>query len=161
MESKQFYTSIGQLNNSKSKTVVNTLADNAFKHRIILRDESVLPTTLTPYVFNSSTDSRYNDTKFKGLLIDSGTSTQSISDIGQLKALQQLDISIQLDKNIAGSANFIFGIRSAISIISVNLDISLGSITFHIVSVNIPFLLCLADMDKLGEFFNNIINKAI
>lgn len=75
--------------------------------------------------------------------------------------MQQLDIFVQLDKNTAGSANFIFGIGSAASIGSVNLDTSLGSITFHIVPVNTSFLLYLANMDKLGAFFNNIINEVI
>ena len=161
MESEQFYISIGQLNNSESKSIINTLADNTFKHRITLSDETVLPTTLTPYVFNSSTDSRYNDTEFKGLLINSGASTRSTGGIGQLKALQQLDISVQLDKNTAGSANFTFGIGSAASIGSVNLETSLGSITFYIMPVNTSFLLCLADMDKLRAFFNNITNEVI
>ena len=35
------------------------------------------------------------------------------------------------------------------------------SITFHIVSVNTPFLSCLIDMDNLGAFFNNITNQVI
>ena len=59
------------INNSESKTVVNTFADNAFKHHIILSDKTVSPITLTPYVFNSSNNSQYNDTEFKVLLIDS------------------------------------------------------------------------------------------
>ena len=37
----------------------------------------------------------------------------------------------------------------------------MGLITFHIVPVNTPFLLCLADMDKLEAFFNNITNRVI
>ena len=74
-KSEQFHTSIGQLQSSESLTVVNILAENAFKHRITLTDEAVFPITPAPYVFNSFTDSRYNDTKFKGLLIDSGAST--------------------------------------------------------------------------------------
>ena len=69
-------------------TVVNTLADNAFKHQITLSDKTVLPITIpTPYLFNSSTDLQYNDIKFKGLLIDSGASTRSTGGIGQFKAL--------------------------------------------------------------------------
>ena len=160
--SGQFYTSFGQLEGSESMTVVNTLADNAFKHRITLSDKTVLPITVpTPYLFNLSTDSRYNDIKFKGLLIDSRASTRSTRGIGQLKVLQQLDINIQLDKNTAGSANFTFGIGSAASIGSVNLDTPLGPITFYIVPINTPFLLCLADMDKHGAFFNNITNQVI
>ena len=75
--------------------------------------------------------------------------------------MQQLDITVQIDKNIAGSANFTFGIGSAISIGSVNLETSLRLITFHIVPINTPFLLYLADIDKLGAFFKNITNEVI
>ena len=67
--------------------------------------------------------------------------------IGQLKALQQLDISVQLNNITAGSANFIFGIGSAASIGSVNLETPLGLIMFHIVPINNLFLLCLANID--------------
>ena len=68
---------------------------------------------------------------------------------------------MQLNKYIAGLANFTFGIGNATSIGSVILDIPMGSIIFHILPVNTPFLLCLADMDKLGAFFNNIPNQVI
>ena len=146
----------------KPITVVNTLADNTFKYQIILSDEIVLSITdLAPYVFNFSTDLQYNDAEFKGLLIDSSISTQSIGGIGQLKALQQFNISVQLNKNTAELANFIFGIKSVASIRFINLYTLLGSVTFHIVPVNTSFLLCLADMDKYGVFFNNITNQVI
>lgn len=88
IELKQFHTSFGQLKGSKSIIVVNTLTDNVFKHQITLSNKIVLLIIVSaPYVFNSSTISRYNDIKFKELLIDSRVSTQSIRDIGQLKAL--------------------------------------------------------------------------
>ncbi len=41
------------------------------------------------------------------------------------------------------------------------MDTSLGLITFHVVLVNTQFLLCLADMDKHGAFFNKITNQVI
>ena len=75
--------------------------------------------------------------------------------------MQQLDISVQLDKNTAGSAIFTFEIGSAASIGLINLDTSLGPITFYIVPINTPFLLCLADIDKHRVFFNNITNQVI
>lgn len=81
IESKQFYTSIGQLESSGSLTVVNTPADNAFKHQITLSDKTVSIITLALYILNLSTDSQYNDNEFKELLIDSGASTQSIGGI--------------------------------------------------------------------------------
>ena len=77
-----------------------------------MSDKTAPPVTSTSYVFNSSTDSRYNVTEFKKLLIDSGASTQPKRDIGQLKALKQLDNFVQLNKNIAESTHFTFGIGS-------------------------------------------------
>lgn len=103
----------------------------------------------------------YNNTKIKKLLIDSSASTRSTGGISQLKVLQQLDIFVQLDKNTAGLANFIFEVGNAASIRSINLATPLKLITFYIVPVNILFLLYLADIDKLGVFFNNITNKMI
>lgn len=108
-----------------------------------------------------STDLQYNNTEFKGLFINSNASTYSTRTIGQLMALQQLDTFIQLDKNIAGLANFIFGIENAKFIKSIGLNILLKQITFYIVPVNIPFLLCLANIDKHGTFFKNITNQII
>lgn len=98
-------------------------------------------------VFNLSTDSQYNDTECKRLLINSGTSTRLSRGSDQLKPLQQLDNSIQLDNNSTKSASFIFGIGSVTLIKSVNLDTPLRSITFQILPVNISFLFCLADIN--------------
>lgn len=75
IKSEQFYTSTDQLQSSKSLTVVNTLADNAFKHQITLSDITVSPITPASYIFNLSTNSEYNDNKCQRLLIDSGAST--------------------------------------------------------------------------------------
>ena len=73
--------------------------------------------------------------------------------------MQQNDISVQLDKITARSANFLFEIGSAASIGLINLDIQLSSITFYILPINTSFLLGLADIEKLGAFYNNIIEK--
>lgn len=54
------------------------LADNAFKYQITLSNKIVLPTTiLTPYIFNLSPNSRYNDIEIQLIFIDSRLSTQS------------------------------------------------------------------------------------
>lgn len=75
--------------------------------------------------------------------------------------MQQLDIHIQFDKNTTGLANFIFRIRNAISIRSVNLDTLLRPNIFYIIPINTSFLLYLADMDKHRIFFKNITNQVI
>ncbi len=65
---------------------------------------------------------------------------------------------MQLNKTIVWSANLTFRISSNLSIRSVNLNILLGFNTFHIVLLNILFLIYLANIDKLGLFFNNVTN---
>ena len=75
IESEQFYICFSQLKNSKSITVVNILINNVFKYQSILNNKIVSPTTPTPYIFNLSINSQYNNTKFKGLLINLSTST--------------------------------------------------------------------------------------
>lgn len=154
-----FNTSIGTLQNIESTNAINLLTDGAFKHRMTSLDDTTGSVSM-PYSFTTSTDSRYDESEFKGLLIDFGAATRSTGGIGQLKALQKI-ISVKLDEATAGSANFVFGIGSTSFIGTVNLDTPMGMIVFHIVRVNTPFLLCLADMDKLEAFFNNLTNEVV
>lgn len=101
-ESQQFYISICQLHSFKSLFVVSFLADNAFKHQIILRDKTVSSIISASYIFNLSTNFQYNNTWFLGLLIDLCALIQSTSDISQLKWFPQLNISIKFDKKQLG-----------------------------------------------------------
>ena len=165
-----FCTSLGTLKNSDCILITNLFTDHAAKHQITNIDESKFsPRTENSstensnisYAYTASTSSRYDDTKFKDLLIDSDATTRSTDGIGQLKALQKIDDTIQLDQSTAGSANFVFGIESTGSIESINISTLIESITFHIISVNIFFLLCLANLDKSETFFNNVTNKII
>lgn len=68
---------------------------------------------------------------------------------------------MELNKTTAKSTNFIFEIRSTLFISIDNLDTPLRIIIFHIVQVNIPFLLCFANINKLKAFFNNLINEIV
>ena len=163
-EDKVFCTSLGTLKNSDCIMTTNLLNDHVAKHQITGIDESEnsnIENSSIPYAYTSSTSSKYDDTKFKDLLIDSNATTRSTDGIGQLKTLQKIDDTIQLDQSTAGSANFVFGIKSIGSIKSINISTSIGPITFHIINVNILFLLCFANLDKSETFFNNVTNKII
>ena len=160
-ENQQFFTSIGPLASSESSVITGVLNDKAFLHRMTTKDETTPPLAPVLFAFNTVTESRYDDTEFKGLLVDSGASTKSTGGLGQLKALQRVDSTIKMDNSTAGSADFTFGIGSTASLGHINLDTPIGPVIFHIVSVNTPFLLCLADMDKLGVFFNNVTNELV
>jgi hypothetical protein len=54
-----------------------------------------------------------------------------------------------------------FGIGSTISIGFALVPILIKTVEFHIVDTNIPFLLSLADIDKLKVFLNNITNMLL
>jgi hypothetical protein len=154
-----FFTSLEIMRNAESETTVNILTDNAFKHRIICSDNIIVSIDSQSYVY-TCIDSRYNESKFKRLLIDFDAVTRFIGEIDQFKTLQQL-IKLQLDEITAESVKITFDIDSTTSIDSINLNTSLETIVFHIVQINTSFLLCLADLDKLDAFFNNITNQIV
>lgn len=107
-----------------------TTLTNVLNHQITLNEKTVPSIFFAIYIFNLSSDLQYTDIELKELFIDLNTSTQLIGSISQLKALQQLDTSVQLDKTTTRLVNFIFGIDSTSSIKSVNLGTPLRSIIF-------------------------------
>lgn len=68
---------------------------------------------------------------------------------------------MQINKNIAELTNFIFEIDNIVSIELIILNILLRSIIFYIMLIYTLFLLCLANMNKLRVFFNNITKQVI
>ena len=58
----------------------------------------------------------------------------------------------------ASTINIQFGISSTSSINSIIVNILISNVQFHIIKADIPFLLCLADMDILKVYYNNFKN---
>jgi hypothetical protein len=54
-----------------------------------------------------------------------------------------------------------FSIGTTSSIGSTIVTTPIGQVQFHIVHANTPFLLSLADMDRLGVYFNNLTNTLV
>jgi hypothetical protein len=54
-----------------------------------------------------------------------------------------------------------FGIGTTSLIGLIKVDTPIGQVEFHIMKANTPFLLSLADMDKLGIYFNNLLNMLV
>ena len=65
-----FLTWLGSFQNIESANIINALADNAFKYQITSADTTILYVNPTPYSFTISINIQYNDSEFKGLLID-------------------------------------------------------------------------------------------
>ena len=79
----------------------------------------------------------------------------------QVRALQRLDSSIQINQSMAGQHTIRFGKGTAISLGTINVKTPLGHMVFHVVPTNTPFLLCIRDMDKLGIKFDNLENVLV
>jgi hypothetical protein len=92
---------------------------------------------------------------------DSGAAGVSIAGKPQFLALQKLNPSIELDTTAAGQYTIRFGKGEAISQGVVTVPTPIGSIPFHVVPANTPFLLCINDIDRIGVKLDNLKNVLI
>ncbi len=158
-----FLTSFGEqniefINSSLAIFLTSSFADKAFQHRLISKN---IINALINESFNyiSITDSRYDDIEFKDILVNCDAAGRSTKEMKQFKALQRISNVIINKKTVESSIKF--EIDNTLILEFVDLNISLEMITFHIVEVNISFLLCLNDFDRLSIYFNNLINQIV
>ncbi|UQC88979.1 uncharacterized protein CLUP02_14506, partial [Colletotrichum lupini] len=60
----------------------------------------------------------------------------------------------------AGIIRISFGLgKEIVALGTVEVETYFGTITFYILPINTPFLLCLKDIDRLGILFNNTKNR--
>jgi len=111
--------------------------------------------------FTTGSTSRYDSHYFYGVVIDTRASKYSTAGYGQFQALQRTDGNVELDQTTKGIVTVQFGISTTSSIGSTKVKTLIGQVEFHIIMAKTPFLLSLADMDKLGVYFNNLSNIVI
>ena len=104
---------------------------------------------------------RYSADEFHGIMPDSGAAGISSAGEQQVLALQKLDPTVEIDTSAAGNNTIRFGKGTATVKGVVRIPTPLGTITFHVVPTNTPFLLCLQDMDAMGVRFDNLQNILI
>ena len=112
-----------------------------------------------PFVYVIS--NRYISDEFYGIMIDTKTSKFSIVGYGQYLAYKAMNDDVAINSTKAGAIYVQFGIGSISSIGSINIPTPIGQIEFHIVKADTPFLLCLADLDRLKVYFNNVENVLV
>jgi hypothetical protein len=93
-------------------------------------------------------------------MIDTGAAQRSTAGFDQFQALQRI-CDVQIDESTRGMVSIQFGIGSATSIGSTAVYTPVGTVEFHIVNASTPFLLSLADMDRLKIYLNNITNTLV
>lgn len=153
-----YFTSYGHLTYSQAITVSEELANKAFTHSITSADTTKAPQTEDPFIYNSNATSRYDTNVFQGIVVDTGASTKSTAGYDQFQALQQSSpgMELELDTSTRGQVTVQFGVGSASSIGTTSVCTPIGKVQFHVVEVSTPFLLCLADMDELKVYYDNI-----
>lgn len=91
---------------------------------------------------------------FKGILIDTGASHASSAGHKQYLAYQKL-YNVNIDPNGAESNRFKFGLGATTSKGTIDVNCPIGTIKFHVVDADTPFLLSLNDLDRSGFYYNN------
>jgi hypothetical protein len=157
-----FLTSFDKLQNIEF--VISLLTNQTFKHRLISKNCTIIIALINEsfdFSFISIIDSRYDDHEFKNILMNCETADLSTNDIEQFKTLKRISNNeVKLNTQTVES-NIKFEIDSTSILSTVALNISLRLIIFHIVKVNISFLLFLIDLNRLKMYFNNLINEMI
>jgi hypothetical protein len=156
-----FLTSFDELQNIEFEIITSLLSNQTFKHRLISKNCITITTFINEFFsFISIIDSRYDDHEFKNILMNCETADLSTNDIEQFKILKRINNDVKLNTKTV-ELNIKFEIDSISILSTIELNISLELIIFHIVEMNTLFLLFLIDLDRLKMYFNNLINEMI
>jgi hypothetical protein len=100
--------------------------------------------------------------EFYSVIIDIGASKKSTTGYRQYLTYKNTTAdNTNINTTQIGAVNIQFGIRSAALIRSVIIKTPIGPVDFHVIKADTPFLLCLADIDKLRVYYNNVTNALI
>jgi hypothetical protein len=162
---ESFFTSFGVLTAEEAASTSVELANSAFAAQLFPQTTE-LATETDPFNYTAAPTascytSRYTSKEFMGIIIDTGASTKSTAGYGQFQALQSIDHDVKLNTSTKGQVNIQFGIGSTSSIGIADITSPIGKVQFHIVHANTPFLLCLANMDRLQIKFDNLKDAVI
>ncbi|KAF6807096.1 hypothetical protein CPLU01_15834 [Colletotrichum plurivorum] len=143
-------------NNFSGKALLSQLADQSVFHQLTKADLEDQAAKENAAVF---TLDRYSAEVFQGILPDTGAAGFSTAGYPQVVALRRTHPAVEINTSHAGKANIRFGGGDLLpSNGTITVPTPFGPIDFHVVPVNTPFLLCLADMDRLRIRFDNLAN---
>jgi hypothetical protein len=145
---------------SIAESLITSLTNQACIHQLTTQTPNKYDNEPVVDTFTTESTSRYGSNRFFGVVIDTGASIHSTAGQGQFQALQRTE-DIILDESTKGMVTVQFGIGTSSSIGSTRVNTPIGQVEFHVMPANTPFLLSLADMDKLKVYFNNLTNTLI
>ena len=153
-----FFTSFEALQHAEIMTI--NFNQRVFEHGLRIISIEFLNDFEASDPFAYIISDRYISDEFYGIMIDTNASKYSIVDYEQYLAYKAIyDVNIDFFKAEAIYVQFENGFISFIGFIAIATPI--GQVEFHIVKADTPFLLCLADLDRLKIYFNNVENALI
>lgn len=142
--SRTFFTSMGSYDAQKAAIALN----NAASVHMMTAETCV------------AEQERYNSEEFMGIMIDTGASRRSTVGYNQYLAWKAIE-GTEYNPATAGQANVMYGIGNSISIGSFWMKLPFGDVEWNVMRADIPFLFCLADMDKFKFKYDNVDDVAI
>ena len=163
------------MSDREARAFTSDLYNNAFLHSFTATTTTLVPNTPTSLVSNTPTtlvptaheilttseSKRYNSSRFFGIMIDTGAAVKSTVGYDQYLAYCTIIHKLPIDKTTEGTVNIKFGIGTASSIGSIEVASPIGKAEFHIILADTPFLLSIADMDRLKTYLDNTRNMLV
>src|ERR1700722_13122450 len=113
-------------------------------------------------LFAYITIKHYTPKEFYSVIINIGASKKSTAGYRQYLAYKTtIDNNTDINITQNGAVNIQFGISLTVLIRSVKVKTPIGLVNFHAVKADTPFLLCLADIDRLQVYYNNVTDTLI
>ena len=153
-----FFCSSGTI--YQAEAITSDLANCSLSHAITGTSPVTGNDNLKSNPFAYTMSNHYTSKEFYGVMIDTGASKRPTAGYEQYLAYKKIN-NIPVDISKAGAVHVQFGIGSTLSIGSIIVNTSVGRIEFHIVKADTSFLLCIADMDNLKVYYNNLENVLV
>lgn len=137
---------------------VQYLTETSYLHRTT--GEDIYNTQPREQVDQFILDGRYS-TSYQGELWDTGAASVSTVGKAQLEAYIRENPRTKVNWT-PSQANISFGGQNPKgSLGTVRIQNPIGTVTYHILDTPTPFLLSLADADRLGAYFNNVLDVIV
>ena len=163
-----YFTSCGTISIKSATNITEHLSNQAFIHQLLPAFDSLTNASIDVVdTYTAKGISRYGpDAEYHGIMVDTGCSRHSTGGIDQFRALQRFQklkglTQSKFDDSTKGSVTVRFGIGDSSSIGSSVLETPIGEVEFHIMPNELPFLLSLADMDRLKVYYNNVTDYIV
>jgi len=146
------------MDDDEGEEAINYLTSAAFLHRTTAED--IYSLEPEGYAEQFILEDRYRTT-YQGELWDTGAAKISTVGKAQLEAYLREYPRTKVDWTPSKESISFGGQGSKGSVGTVRIENPVGTVTYHILDTLTPFLLSLADADRLGAYFNNVRNVII